>query len=369
MKTTNSVYNLCDTEEGIDGNISVKSKKKYDLIKRIAFASFKLGCLLCFLLFVILPLVYKFSYKIQQSVVFLNFVSIPKNPDYGNPARYEIQGVRNFYLQTDDNMMLGVWQILSDGVANDTSEFENPEFYERALRNGDNVILYNHGNSGHRVASHRIELYKVLRKRFHVIAYDYRGYGDSSDVNPTEKGLVKDCIFMYKWLKNKTSGKIFVWGHSLGTGLSTHMIAILGKEGIVPSGLILESPFTSMREEISEHPLAQIFKPLPWFHYTVVEPMQVNNFTFASDRHIMNVDCSILILHAEDDRVVPYKLGYKLYQLASEYRKPSQGTIKFIGFPKKLSYGHKYICRDPELLNFLKDFESSALNEAEEKKL
>lgn len=40
--------------------------------------------------------------------------------------------------------------------------------------------------------------------------------------------------------------------------------------------------------------------------------MQENNFTFKSDEYIRKVNAPILILHAEDDLVVPYKLGYKV---------------------------------------------------------
>lgn len=40
--------------------------------------------------------------------------------------------------------------------------------------------------------------------------------------------------------------------------------------------------------------------------------MQDNNFTFKSDTFILQVNTPILILHAEDDRVVPFKLGYKV---------------------------------------------------------
>lgn len=56
----------------------------------------------------------------------------------------------------------------------------------------------------------------------------------------------------------------------------------------------------------------QLFKDLPWFHYTVIEPMEKNNFTFDTDKYILKVDCPILILHAKDDIVVPYELGYKV---------------------------------------------------------
>lgn len=84
------------------------------------------------------------------------------------------------------------------------------------------------------------------------------GYGDSSDVEPSEAGLVNDAMFMFKWASNRTSSKIFVWGHSLGTAISTHSVYMLKQEGLSPMGLVLESPFTNMMEEVGEHPLAKV---------------------------------------------------------------------------------------------------------------
>lgn len=65
-------------------------------------------------------------------------------------------------------------------------------------------------------------------------------------------------MFMYKWIANKTSSKIFVWGHSLGTGVSTHALSLLGEEGYTAAGLILESPFNNLKDEISEYPMTQV---------------------------------------------------------------------------------------------------------------
>lgn len=65
---------------------------------------------------------------------------------------------------------------------------------------------------------------------------------------------------MYKWVRNLTSSNIFVWGHSLGTAISTHTLALLDAENIAPTGLILESPFNNMRDEISEHPFSKVTK-------------------------------------------------------------------------------------------------------------
>lgn len=183
-------------------------------------------------------------------------------------------------MKTDENVRLGIWQILPISIYNKTLD-DNCTLTERDyfdyLNDGTPVIIYYHGNAGHRAAGHRVELYQVLRKHFHVIAFDYRskmlrlfyefnkssdltlkGYGDSSNIEPSEQGIVKDCIYVYKWIMNKTRNDIFVWGHSLGTGLSTHMLAVLNNENIKPTGLILESPFNNMRDEISRHPLAKV---------------------------------------------------------------------------------------------------------------
>lgn len=54
------------------------------------------------------------------------------------------------------------------------------------------------------------------------MVFNILGYGDSSDLEPTEEGVIEDLIIMYKWILDtveKHGGKcpnIFVWGHSLG---------------------------------------------------------------------------------------------------------------------------------------------------------
>lgn len=333
---------------------------------RIVLATLKVALVIFFLVFVVGPLVYKHSYSLQRSVIFLNFVNIPPNPNYSDPSRYGIEGVLNFHLTTDDGIQLGVWQILPEQLAN-SSESKDDKYYEAVLQNGQDVIIYNHGNSGSRVSSHRIELYKVLRKHFHVIAYDYRSYGDSSDTEPSEVGVVSDSKFIFNWVREKTGSNIFVWGHSLGTAISTHSLALLDAENLTPAGLVLESPFNNMKDEISEHPFSKLFRYLPWFSYTIIEPMQENNFTFASDTHIKSVDCPILILHAKDDSVVPYHLGQKLYRIAHENRLENQGKVHFQGFEGELSYGHKFICRSPELEDIIRNFVSHCIEEKKAK--
>lgn len=86
----------------------------------------------------------------------------------------------------------------------------------------------------------------------------FLGYGDSSQLDPTEKSVVEDSLFIYNWVTNKTLRHVFVWGHSLGTSISTHMISMLKENIRKPVGLILESPFNNLQEEIREHPLSTV---------------------------------------------------------------------------------------------------------------
>lgn len=177
------------------------------------------------------------------------------------------------------------------------------------------IVLYLHGNTGSRGAVHRIEMYKLLREEgYHVLSVDYRGYADSSTVAPSEHGVVNDAIAVYRYITEVTKAPVFLWGHSLGTGVSTHMLAKLQKQNVFgPRLVILESPFNNIREEVAAHPFARLFKRLPWFNYTIAQPMFHNELRFESDKHIAEFRQPVMILHAEDDLVVPFKLGYKVW--------------------------------------------------------
>lgn len=95
---------------------------------------------------------------------------------------------------------------------------DNRRLFEEILRQTHNPIcLYIHGNTGSRANGHRVEVYKTLRRLgYHVIAIDYRGFADSSDVSPTERGCVADALAVYSFIKNLTNNPVFVYGHSLG---------------------------------------------------------------------------------------------------------------------------------------------------------
>lgn len=99
-----------------------------------------------------------------------------------------------------------------------------------------------------------------------------------------------------------------------------------------------------------------MFKHLPWFHWLIVKPFCHNGLRFESDKHIANVTCPIVILHAEDDNVIPIYLGEKLYKAGLKYHNNDTNQIKMFRIDASYGFGHNYICRYKALPNIIESF-------------
>ena len=164
--------------------------------------------------------------------------------------------------------------------------------------------------------------------------------------------MVQDAKAVYEWIVERISGdtsRIIVWGHSLGTGISGHLVSLLSMSGPAPAGLVLESPFNNIYDEIRNHPMCWVWSKMPWFDFFFTKGLADNDVAFVTDQRIGVIFCPVLILHAEDDVTVPYKLGKALYETATQNRSEDWGEVKFVGYSSDLGYGHKYIYLDPGL--------------------
>ncbi|XP_059622312.1 lysophosphatidylserine lipase ABHD12 isoform X2 [Phlebotomus argentipes] len=378
----------------------------------ISFITLKV-CLVGFVIFfIILPLIFRFCVPLQRGILFLTFITYPPNIDFSRPEKSGLCAVRNYYVTHRDDeenadIELGVWHLLPGFVArrfarqlnvpakallnitdsesetlsapveealsalaarydDHIGDEEKQAFFEEVLAKVPcSVVLYLHGNTASRAAPHRVELFQVLQRMgYHVVALDYRGYGDSGRVQPTEAGVVRDALAIFAHIRERTDNPVFLWGHSLGTGVSTHMLALMHRTRLpAPPAVVLESPFNNIREEIREHPFSKFYRHLPWFDFTISQPMYVNSLRFESDVHIGEFPQPVLILHAEDDLVVPFKLGYKLYRRALDVRRKAWGPVEFHRFEGSSHYGHKFICRAPNLPDIVRKFFDTYRNE------
>ncbi|XP_020709620.1 lysophosphatidylserine lipase ABHD12 isoform X3 [Athalia rosae] len=338
-------------------------KKRF--IKRFFLWAVKVSVVTYLVVFGILPLIFHYSYAIQKKILFLNFdilvdsVYWPRSVDFDKPEDSGVHGARNFYVKTDERVSIGAWQILPQSLMN-SSIPKTSDAYESVLENSKRpVFLYMHGNSGNRASAHRTELYRLFQSLdYHVVCFDYRSYGDSDDVDLSESGVVSDSKYVLEWLIKKVNGSapIYVWGHSLGTGVASHVLALLAAEGVQIAGLFLEAPFNNIADELSEHPFAQIFKHLPWFHWLIVQPFYENGLRFESDKHIQKIQCSIMILHAHDDGIIPFALGEKLYNVALDFHGNRTQQIEMERIDAALGLGHKWICRYKKLPELMRKF-------------
>lgn len=201
-------------------------------------------------------------------------------------------------------------------------------------------------------------MYKVLsRSGFHVVTFDYRGFGDSTG-SPSEEGLVQDSISVFKWLRQRAAdAPIYIWGHSLGSAVATQTANRLCKEGAVFSGLILEAPFNNFIEAAGRNPLSWPCCYLPWFSWVLSSAAKSNNIRLASDEHITGVTGRIMILHAVDDPIIPYDLALKLRDAA--VRRPEafgSNKVEMVTFDSGHGYGHEYLYKSPKFVDVVRKF-------------
>ena len=82
------------------------------------------------------------------------------------------------------------------------------------------------------------------------------------------------------------------------------------------NGLILDSPYSSMMDVMRLNPLLRLFHQVPAFTETLLNALHEADVTLNSSDRIRHTRVPLLILHAEDDWVIPVSLGRKLYAVA-----------------------------------------------------
>ncbi|EDL86135.1 similar to Protein C20orf22 homolog, isoform CRA_c [Rattus norvegicus] len=224
--------------------------------------------LLCVLGFYIaIPFLVKLCPGIQAKLIFLNFVRVPYFIDLKKPQDQGLNHTCNYYLQPEDDVTIGVWHTIPS-VWWKNAQGKDQMWYEDALASNHPIILYLHGNAGTRGGDHRVELYKVLSSLgYHVVTFDYRGWGDSVGT-PSERGMTYDALHVFDWIKARSGDNpVYIWGHSLGTGVATNLVRRLCERETPPDALILESPFTNIREEAKSHPFSVFVRKLAFDSY------------------------------------------------------------------------------------------------------
>lgn len=173
---------------------------------------------------------------------------------------------------------------------------------ERKPKWTDNIFLYSHGNGAWLGPLIQHTSIKMLSKYGSVFLYDYRGYG-ASDGEPSEMGLYDDILSAWNFLlkeKNIQPSKIIIFGHSLGSSVSSHLVSTLVKQNKeLPKAVILEAPFSTLAD-IASH----VYPPL--------SSLVVYNFNNLHNIKSMNKSLPIYVLHSKTDETIPYDHALKI---------------------------------------------------------
>ena len=115
---------------------------------------------------------------------------------------------------------------------------------------------------------------------------------------PTEQGLYEDARAAKKWLNSNgvEDNSIILYGESLGTAIAVDLASSNSF-----SGLILESPFTSM--EI-----------LAKKYYPYLPAKLILKDKYKSIEKISKINSPILIMHGREDKIVPFSMGEEMYK-------------------------------------------------------
>uniref|UniRef100_A0A8C7G423 Lysophosphatidylserine lipase ABHD12-like n=1 Tax=Oncorhynchus kisutch TaxID=8019 RepID=A0A8C7G423_ONCKI len=302
---------------------------------------FKRGLLAVCVIYVSVPFMMPLFPDIIKHLVYSHRVRVPFFVDHSQPADLSLNHTMNMYLTSEQGISLGVWHTVPERQWKE-AQGKDLEWYQDSLGAGNPIIIYLHGNGGTRAASHRVGLINLLSAMdYHVLALDYRGFGDSTG-EPTEVGITTDTLYLYQWVKARSGSSLVVlWGHSLGTGVATNTAVKLMEHAVTNRIKITATPTATK----------MCFRNCSESLRLTVHESDVSPCLYSLKR----MRSPLLILHAEDDHVVPIHMAQQLYEIAQSAQN-SENRVKMVPFARSLGYLHNGLYKDPHMPNIIGEF-------------
>ncbi|MES2946050.1 MAG: alpha/beta fold hydrolase [Pseudomonadota bacterium] len=164
------------------------------------------------------------------------------------------------------------------------------------------VLLYLHG-ARFNVTGSAPRMRRMQELGFSVLAIDYRGFGKSTGLLPSETSAYEDARVAWDWMAKKYPDRPrYIFGHSLGGPIAINLAAEVADE----SGTIVEGTFTSIADVVSSSQWG-------WMPVSLLITQR-----FEAVNKVSQIGSPLLVVHGGEDRMILPDLGRKLYEAAAE---------------------------------------------------
>jgi len=204
------------------------------------------------------------------------------------------------------------------------------EAFDLVLANGDTVhawyressplaptVLFLHGARRNLYESqYRID--RLAGLGLNVLAIDYRGFGHSTPLLPSEESALQDARAAFDELLRRQPDprRRFLYGYSLGGAVAIALAA--ERDGL--AGVVVESSFTSITDLVR----ASRWGWLPFLGVAVTQE-------FDSLARISRVNEPLLLVHGTADGVIPHTMSDELLAAATGVQADLKRLVKVEG--------------------------------------
>ncbi len=176
------------------------------------------------------------------------------------------------------------------------------------------TVLYLHGNAQN-ISTHIHNVSWLPERRFNVFLMDYRGYG-ASEGEPDIGGIHKDVASAIDYLVETAPidpDRLIVFGQSLGGSVAIHSVATSPYRRHIKA-LVIEGTFSGY-QQIFREKLADF-----WLTWPLQWPLSlaVSDKFNPLDAIAQVTPIPVLIIHGENDPIVPVYHARQLYQAAGQ---------------------------------------------------
>lgn len=173
----------------------------------------------------------------------------------------------------------------------------------RAAESPGAAVVFFHGNH-ETVEGASLLISEYTRRGVSVLVPEYRGFGGAKG-RPSERAIVADSVAWVEWLSAREdidAARVVLHGRSLGSGVAAQVAAqVAARPGAAraPAALITESGFSSVASFAAGYGVPPILVRHP----------------FRTDRVIGEFTFPILIMHGEQDSIIPVSHARRLGEL------------------------------------------------------